>query len=274
MKNDRLAKIASQNEKIVLYDHGYWLDGRLVDLSRRLIYPALETRTYKNPKFFREYDEKNFIHSQYTKIKVTNEDSVSAAYKIVKTTGFIPLILNFASAKRPGGGYINGSKAQEEDLCRCSSLYYMIKNQSLFYNQYKKDNNYYSDALIYSPKVVFFRDEKYDCLERPFAAHVITCAAPNNCNNNLKPKKLRKIFKRRINNILSLAAYNEVDELVLGAWGCGVFNNDPQMVAEIFRDLLRSNRFKNAFEIVHFAVLDKTKEQKIFETFKNVLEEK
>lgn len=150
-----------------------------------------------------------------------------------------PTILNFASYKNPGGGFLNGSIAQEECLCAKSILYNVLSRFPEFYNWNRKHLNggAYENRALYTPDVVF--DE--------FVANVITCAAPN--ANKVKSEQ---ILKERIEFILSIARENKCKELVLGAWGCGVFNNDVETVAKCFRDCIN-----DSFEKVIFAVPDK-----------------
>lgn len=204
-------------------------------------------------------------------VDVVHQGSVNGAKELAEKYSSRPLVLNFASAKRPGGGYLRGTIAQEEDLCRCSSLYYALKGQRDFYRLYDPKDPVYSDAFIYNREIVFFRNEDYS-LAKPFLADVLTCAAPNNSKDDISRKVLEETFERRIDNILSFAILAGNTDLVLGAWGCGVFNNDPDMVASIFAKLL-FGKFKDKFRHVRFAVFDKTKELKVLEAFKKHLEE-
>lgn len=262
----RLVQIASENTQIV-YEGKY--GNPEVHIANYVNHTNIETKTI-NPDYLSVIHV--FDECQNQKIDVVNEKSTERAKRLWEKYGEAPLVLNFASAKRPGGGYLNGSVAQEEDLCRVSALYYSIKNQSEFYKQYteKREKVYsgiYSDYMIHSPKVVFFRDDDYNLLEKPYFASVLTCAAPNNSNNIFEPNILRNVLERRIDYILAYAWDCGYEHLVLGAWGCGVFGNDPKVVAGIFADLLYG-KYKDCFEEVIFSVYDKTEEKNTYKSFR------
>lgn len=114
-------------------------------------------------------------------IEVTDETTQAAAYRLVKTEGCDdPVLLNFASARNPGGGFINGAKAQEEDLARCSGLYLCQLKQPAYYEANRSQASLlYTDHLIYSPKVPWFRVRSHELLDEYFLASVITSPAPN-----------------------------------------------------------------------------------------------
>ena len=151
-------------------------------------------------------------------------------------------LLNFASYKNPGGGFINGSIAQEESLCHQSTLYNVISTFKDFYDYNAKHTNYslYLNRAIYSPNIIFNNGK---------IANVITCAAPNNHNNN---KNNSKALASRIEFVLDIAEDNDIDVLVLGAYGCGVFNQDPNEVAKLFIEGCQKRNFKK----VIFAIPD------------------
>ena len=164
------------------------------------------------------------------------------------------VILNFASAKNPGGGWLHGAKAQEEDICRQSCLGYLLEMFPEFYLENKKANALYTDYIIYNPDVMFFRDDNYKFLETPYTASVITSPAPN-CNNLLLNdlKKVPDVLNSRACAILNIAAMNGHRNIVLGAWGCGVFKNNPKHVAKAFKLALEKFPY---FENVCFAIYE------------------
>jgi uncharacterized protein (TIGR02452 family) len=167
-------------------------------------------------------------------------------------------VLNFASYKNPGGGYANGSMAQEESLCRDSFLYNVLNDDRFdreFYSKNLADTNHslYRDRGIYSPDILFF--EKY-------RADVLTCAAPNvrayreHTTHVLAPE-IWKNQKSRIRFVLRVAKEQHADVLILGAFGCGVFGNDASDIADVFSGyLLEDAEFSHAFSKVYFAVPD------------------
>lgn len=172
-------------------------------------------------------------------------------------------VLNFANAYSPGGGVTQGVMAQEECLCRSSSLYaaltlpYIIKN---YYKANQKNTgDMGTDTVIYSPGVIVFKtdDPVPENMTPRFLVDVITCAAPY-CDpakiRKFREDKLREVLAGRIRNILETAAANGADHLVLGAFGCGVFNNPPALVAGVFRELLLDRGYGKYFKKVVFAI--------------------
>lgn len=168
--------------------------------------------------------------------------------------------LNFASGRNPGGGFLKGSVAQEEDLARCSGLYPCLAQRDFFYEKNRASGSaLYADELIYSPAVPFFRDEALNLLEEPFALSIITSPAPNAGialeRDASSGPAVEAALTRRAWQVLAVAAAKGHRTLVLGAWGCGVFRNDPAVVARVFADWLAHEDFRGAFEHVSFALL-------------------
>ncbi len=162
------------------------------------------------------------------------------------------LVLNFASGRHPGGGYKTGAIAQEESLCRASVLFNCLSSKQAqeFYQLHLDSNDKsYSNAIVFSPNVPFFRNSNHELLSDPISLHVITCAAVNQSQKRIR--NANQIMRERIKRILSLASF--CPRVVLGAFGCGVFRNDAGDIASIFKDLLQT-QFLNVFEEVVFAV--------------------
>ena len=132
------------------------------------------------------------------------------------------------------------------------------------------DDCYYTDNVIYSPKVPFFRDEHNLFLDQPFLVSIISAPAPN--LNGVRPEglaaRLTGIMRERALRILGIAAAHGHKNIILGAWGCGAFGNDPQMVAGVFKLAMQKIP---AFEHVCFAVYDTREPPVLFETFKQVV---
>ena len=170
------------------------------------------------------------------------------------------VLLNFASARNPGGGFLGGAKAQEEDICRCSGLYPTLLGQSEYYRVHRADTSLlYTDHLIYSPRVPFFRARSTDpLLEELFYASVITAPAPNagaiRRNQPEAVEQLPATFRRRWENILGVAQAQGHATVILGAWGCGAFRNDPKLVAKTAREALSLPRFAGSFARVIFPI--------------------
>lgn len=228
-------------------------------------------------------------------IKVTKRDTFTAAKEYSKNFDYdseafdgFTAVLNFASATNPGGGVTKGSTAQEECLCRCSNLYPILHQEKCLKEYYgvnkKQDTNLGSDAIIYSRNVYVFKDKEYNLLpeNERFYVDVITCAAPNLRENprnkyndgaseeklTLSEDELYNIHVKRAKNILNVAVNNEIDYIVLGAFGCGAFKNDPEVVAKAYRDVLED--YKYCFKVIDFAIID-GKYSNNYEIFKKIL---
>ncbi|MFI0163279.1 TIGR02452 family protein [Streptomyces sp. NPDC017095] len=202
--------------------------------------------------------------------EVTGESSLEAARRLA---GAPVAVLNFASARNPGGGYLNGAQAQEEALCRASALYTCLLTARAFYDHHRAERDpFYSDRVIHSPGVPVFRDDRGRLLAEPFRAGFLTAAAPNaGVIRRTAPERaagLPGALAVRAERVLETAAAHGYRRLVLGAWGCGVFQNDPAQVAGAFRAALRpGGRFASSFEHVVFGVLDRTPGAAVREAF-------
>lgn len=167
------------------------------------------------------------------------------------------VLLNFASARNPGGGFLNGAKAQEEDLCRCSALYVTLLQHMEYYEANRRqDSLLYTDHAIFSPAVPFFKVQGTgDLLPDPFVASVITAPAPNTrpyLRASGDPVLLEQCFERRWRNVLAIAHAERVPTILLGAWGCGAFGGDPTVASRTAEAALHD--FAAAFERVVFAI--------------------
>ncbi|MFG2602686.1 TIGR02452 family protein [Streptomyces sp. NPDC048514] len=194
-------------------------------------------------------------------VEVTGESSLEAARRLA---GAPVAVLNFASARNPGGGYLNGAQAQEEALCRASALHTCLLAARGFYDHHRAERDpFYTDRVIHSPAVPVFRDDRGGLLAEPFLAGFLTAAAPNaGVVRRTAPERaaeLPSVLAGRAERVLETAVAHGYRRLVLGAWGCGVFQNDPAQVADAFRALLGAGgRFAQSFEHVVFGVLDRT----------------
>lgn len=221
-------------------------------------------------------------------ITVTNSRTFEAAIrKSIDCPDKKIAVLNFASATHPGGGVKTGASAQEECLCRCSTLYPTLTQDWLWRKYYKKNrnmrDNLHTDACIYSPDIIICKSDT-DFPERLpeeewHKVDVISCAAPNlrrepvNQYNpesgkgvKMTPEKLYDLHLRRAKGILNTAAIHGVDILITGAFGCGAFANDPHTVAEAWRDAVSD--YGKIFSAIEFAVYCRpyeTENLKIFE---------
>jgi uncharacterized protein (TIGR02452 family) len=204
-----------------------------------------------------------------TTFDVTNETTLAAAERLARD-GRRPVALNFASAKHPGGGFLRGAQAQEESLCRASGLYACINGDPMYAAHAGKASGLYTDAAVYSPDVPVFYTDAGNPLPRPYLCSFITSAAVNAgvylSLPNASRATVRDEMAGRIDKVLAVAAGHGHDAVILGAWGCGVFKNDPEEIAELFRRAL-DGRFAGVFGRVVFAVLDTTADRSAIAPF-------
>lgn len=170
-------------------------------------------------------------------------------------------VLNFASARNPGGGFLKGSSAQEESIARASNLYLSLKHfQKEFYNLNKERNNpLYSDSIIFSRDISVFKRDNGSLLDLPITINVLSCAAVNAGiarERGIKDELIDKCMQERIRKIIHVAAEENTDYLILGAFGCGVFQNSDMKVAQMFKQVLEKEGMKTCFKEVIFAIYD------------------
>ncbi len=232
----------------------YIAGGRTVDIADAIAHAVEETRVYR-PGDVAPAPNRD---ARDTRIEVTGETTAAAGRRLVLVEK-LPRVcaLNFASARKPGGGFLGGAKAQEEDLARASALYACLEPARAYYDANRReDSTLYTDHVIYSPDVPFFRDDKNALLPDPALLSIITAPAPNaGAIRSEERPKLRPTLERRAAIVLEVAARHNHHTLVLGAWGCGVFANDPTEVASVFRAHLTTT-FARTFSRVVFAVWD------------------
>ncbi|XSG76826.1 TIGR02452 family protein [Herpetosiphon llansteffanensis] len=173
-------------------------------------------------------------------------------------------ILNFASAKNPGGGFLGGSQAQEESIARSSGLYPCLTKCSEFYRYHKQQNDLlYSDALIWSPQVPVVCDDAGNWLDQAYLVDVITMAAVNagaiRQNRTGQSAEIEPAMRQRMQRLLAFCANQPIERLILGAWGCGVFGNDPALIARLFKEVIGQQSWP--FSQIDFAIYDPSPSQ-------------
>lgn len=226
----------------------------------------------------RERDrERNAVNNEDATltVEVVNCTTLEAAKRLAVDEGVESVcVLNFASARNPGGGFLKGSQAQEESLARSSGLYACLtspQGSEMYRVHGPRGNCLYSHHMIYSPAVPVFKDDDFTLLERPYYISFISSPAVNAGavrkqagNPRETEEAIAKTMRERIRRILCVAQHHQHRALVLGAFGCGVFRNRPKDVARWFkRWLVDEDDFKGAFDRVIFAVLDDSDEEKI-----------
>lgn len=197
------------------------------------------------------------------RVQVSNETTLGAARRLVQA-GLRPLALNFANGIQPGGGFLNGARAQEETLCRSSALYATLAGDPMYEHHRRRPQPDSTDWAIYSPDVPIFRADDGRELDQPWLLSFITCAAPY--APAIGQPQAGDLLQQRIQRVLAIAHAFGYQALVLGAWGCGAFHNDPHRTARDFRSALEGD-FRGAFSDVVFAITDWSPERKFLAPF-------
>ncbi len=196
-----------------------------------------------------------------TRTTVANETTFEGALRLLDEGADRVVALNFASARNPGGGFLSGAQAQEECLTRASGLFACIDGSDYYAYHRSQPGGLYSHHMIYSPDVPVFRNDAGELLDAPWPCSMITSPAPNRgaIASSRYPQELglvSVVMRERITRILAVAAHHGHGAIVLGAFGCGVFRNDPHEVAALFAEAV-DGPFRGVFDRVHYAVLDK-----------------
>ena len=260
MDNQRNKRAAMAQETLrILEERRYIVNGKTVDISSYL------SNTNENSVFI-DQDEANRLEKGFTikhgagSIELRNESTLDAIIRLSVLENKPFGVLNFASAKNPGGGFLGGAIAQEESLALASSLYASQLNHSAYYETNRACKSMvYTDCAIWSPDVVFFRNNDGNLLPQPVSASVLTLPAVNYGQALLKNEnadKARASMRRRMKIALAICAAKGCEVVILGAYGCGVFRNDPVDVSAWWDELL--SEYGGHFRNVVFAVLDRS----------------
>ncbi len=261
MKRSTRREIARDTLQIL--EQGYYTNskGKKVDITAIQQYAEEGTILY-TPEALNTLVNKLLLEdTDYTTtFEVNDLTTLDAVRKVFKDDGNI-ICLNFASARNPGGGFLNGSQAQEESIARATGLYPCQLKAEAYYTKNRAFTScLYTEHMIYTPSVPILKDEKGVLLENFSYCSVLTAPAVNSgAVQRNEPQNVHKIepyMKRRIDRVLAICKYHEYDTLVLGAWGCGVFRNDPNTIAQIFYEYL-TGKYKNQFKKIIFAIYSK-----------------
>lgn len=233
-----------------------------------------------------EFDKKRY--NEPAKVAVSKKRSYEAAFAY---RGKNVCVHNFASATNPGGGVTSGANAQEECLCRCSSLYFCLNTPEMwngFYKPHRTEKNpLHNDDIIYTPDVIVFKtDTAYPELMKEtdwYQVNVITCAAPNlrerpsnrfntgdgNTAIEIADKELQRLHEKRLRRILDLPVANENEVVILGAFGCGAFANNPEVVAMAAKNVI--GEYEYTFRALEFAVYCSPRDERNYNIFKKII---
>ncbi|MCB1176374.1 MAG: TIGR02452 family protein [Leptospiraceae bacterium] len=275
--NEKLNNInvAKENSKIFKNYFYETKNGLRVDLKKQLDFSIHNTKQFDledNRSITQNYE---FNHSAKYDLEITDENTIDAAKRIKNETKEKVIALNFASATNPGGGYLNGARAQEEFLCRQTTLYPTLLTQRDFYEFHRNKRSFlYSDKMIYSPNITVFRDSEFNLLVEPFNFSIISAAAPSligiSPGDTNSFYQAEKTMSMRIFKLLETIRKLKYENIILGAWGCGAFKNNPYTIARLFKKHLYQNPdFQKSFSKVVFAIVDSKSEKNKF-IFKEV----
>lgn len=274
--NNRKDRVLLAEETLKICETGEYIshEGKPVSIRKEL------DQCLENTKHYKPEETEKFIidnPADYTtRFEVTGETTLQAAERMNAQTAAPLLALNFASAKNPGGGFLGGSMAQEESIARSSGLYPSLLKAPDYYSIHRNSSDLlYTDHMIYSPGVPVFRNDEGKLLGQPYLLSIITSPATNKGallqNNKPGAERIEELMTARAGKVLKLALQHGYRHLILGAWGCGVFMNDPALIAGIFKKHLSAGgEFENAFEQIVFAVYDRTNDQSVITPFREL----
>jgi uncharacterized protein (TIGR02452 family) len=270
MDANRMGRAQTGRETVEVVERGSYVarSGRTVSIAAEVAHATSHTialatgATFTRPQL------------RATRFEVTLETTARATQRLVvdeREPSEHTASLNFASAKNPGSGFLSGARAQEEDLARRSALYACQLTQKAHYDANRAHGTpVYTDSLLWSPLVPFFRDDRLVFVEQPWLVGVLTAPAPNMGAMLKRDATSRPVVEaalaRRAAYVLQAFAHFDQRNIVLGAWGCGVFMNDPAFVASAFGNLL-DGEFKGVFARVVFAIYDASVEKSTLRAF-------
>lgn len=257
------AEIAEENIAIFAARSYTSPSGSRVDLGSAINH-CLQTQRTFNPKTSYRLPRRAKAHA--ISIEVTQETTTAASHRLAVNLALRTAALNFANCLHVGGGFLSGAIAQEEAICRSSVLYSLLSEQPEMYDESCKHTNGYlfQDYIIFSPDVPVIRDDQYDLLDRWFPVSFITAAAPDLRHRAIAPHRVRAALDSRIRKIVQCAVQQGAQAIVLGAFGCGAFRNDPRDVAQIFKKVLVDENLATFFEKVVFAVYERDDNYGVF----------
>lgn len=252
---NKLKKTALDNKDI--FKSGYYINkhGKKVDI-KSLCESSIENTLYLEDTVIKSsvQNAEKFIVAD----NIINTGTIDCILKL-RTEGEDGNIiaLNFASATTPGGGYLNGSTAQEESLCRASMLYpCLTKDMSMYKKNKAEYSPLYTDRMKYSPDVPIIRNDNGELIDTPVLASFITSPAVNRkvaTKMLISNNKINEAMDIRIRKILTVALQYKPSVIVLGAFGCGVFGNKKEVVYKIFENAINEIVPLNEVKVV-FAV--------------------
>lgn len=265
---------AIARETLQIMEQGYYVyEGKRIDIQPDMdmsIRASSLITPEQGAKLLEKHEKSGSTKTHHERVE--NLSTVDAIRKLAKEGKENIGVLNFASAKNPGGGFINGAMAQEESLAASSTLYRTLTAHEEYYRKNRAQTSMmYTDHAIYSPDVIFFRDGGFRLVADPVKASVLTLPAVNMGQVLLKGEdaaEAGRVMRRRMALALAVFAEQGAKNLILGAYGCGVFRNDPYQIAAWWKELLAES-VGSHFDSVFHAVLDRSKNADCIRAFEN-----
>jgi uncharacterized protein (TIGR02452 family) len=283
--NNRKQRAIIAQETLAILERGSYETrlGITVNLTDEINLAKTRSIHYTPDNFDEVFKERDLLLGNLPparlEFSVTNETTLHAARRLIEIDGEHEILcLNFASAMNPGGGFLSGSQAQEESLARATGLYPCLAQMSEMYETNRQLNSpLFTDNMVYSPQVPVFRDDDDILLDSSYTVSIITAPAvranaiEEQEDNISEEDRIEQVMFDRTEKILSIAAIHGYKVLVLGAWGCGVFGNNPDRVAkDFYHHLVKNTQLNKFFNKVVFAVLDRSIDESVINNFRQV----
>lgn len=253
---------AENGEEVTLLDNTRMLEGSRF-YTRPLDATTIPTLSEKKAK---ENGNENITNTT-TQIIVKNDDSIHCGHQLQKE-GYNPVVLNLASRRNPGGGVLNGSRAQEESLFRSTNLFLSMYRYATYAENYGLEKSRYQYPMpvrfggIYVPDATVFRagaKDDFALLDTPYYMSFVAVPAINHpeldADGNICEEDAA-LTKNKMRTMLRIGLLNNHDSIVLGAFGCGAFHNPPKHIARLFHEVIDETEFKDKYKLIAFAILE------------------
>lgn len=261
IEKNRLKGIAAQTVEICRSGVYQNSKGVSIDISNDIQLSLQNTQLYLPDFAYSQNLPQNPHHTPI--IEIINETTISACRRAVKTLGISETAtLVFASARNMCGGFLKGAKGQEESCAYSTTLYQSVSSEACKpYYEYHNANPHpmYTDRIIYTPNIVILRNDDYEILDEPCKANFIVCPAANfGSVQKFYPDdvpNVPSVMLDRIRKIIQVAIIKHNRCIILGAFGCGVFRNDPHVISQCFAKVLNEEGYSGYFDRIIFAIV-------------------
>ncbi|NGX28495.1 MAG: hypothetical protein K940chlam1_00676 [Candidatus Anoxychlamydiales bacterium] len=256
--------------------HAFRLSKEEIDKMKQntQILGSVVKNKHREERYFEIAKEKTTLKEEpfLMKVEVFEGDSYDVAIRLKNERSYEKVVVLNMANPRAGGNFLQGDERQEEALCMRSTLFDSInihKSNKNNYNPYlkRKMGWWYKIpefGVIFSPKIRVFRgnvEEGFCYFKNPAELNVISARAYK-LNNIRTPKNYRENTKRKIQMIFNSALIKNQELIVLSAFGCGAYNNDPRVVAEIVKEILQERPIYQKKMKIVFAIIRDSADKK------------